>query len=857
MRNLISEATDLGHSHLLIFGDFNYPNINWNNWNTKGDNMESEEYLLLENLRDNFLYQHVDRPTRWRGTDTPNLLDLVITSEDGMIGEIQYDSPIGKSDHCVLKFQFKCYAEIEERIKVVTCYDKANYNEISEEITNTHWEDILGKETNINSLWETFRNKIKSIEATHVPTRNVKKSMFRKSVVPLDDVTYQKIRRKNTLSRRYLSTKNPETRKEYNKIRNQVRKETRKLKKNFERKLAKEAKENPKAVWNYINSKSKTRHGIGELHTDPRDDSSPTTDNDKLKAQILANFYSSVFTQEPTGEIPQIDERNVMQHMTALTVTENNIEEVLQKLKVNKSPGPDGFHPMFLKNTAKAISRPLKIIFNRSLETCKIPDEWKTAQISAIYKNKGSKKMAGNYRPISLTSVICKILETLVRHHIMEYMKNNRLFSEKQFGFLSGRSSTLQLLKVLDIWTKALDEGWDIDIIYMDYMKAFDTVPHKRLLSKLSSYKFTEQMSKWIADFLNQRKQQVSVNGEFSEWMPVTSGIPQGSVLGPLLFVVFINDLPESVSSEAYLFADDTKIFNRIKHTSDADQLQDDLDKLADWSNKWLLKFHPQKCHHMRLGKKSNIHNSYNLHGYSLESVQEEKDIGVLIDSDLEFEKHVCDKVNKANQIFGLLRRTFEYMDEQTFTPLYKSLVRTHLDFASSVWKPYKVKHIEMLESVQRRATRQLPGFGNLTYAERLKNLKLPTLSYRRLRGDLIEAYKILSSNHYDTDVANFLQLNRHTNTNLRGHSKKLYMQRSTSALRKNTFSIRIVKLWNSLPAEVVNAPSTDSFKNRLDKFLEDQDILYDDYKAEVQIPTFYHRSEINLLLNGSSDEEN
>ena len=498
---------------------------------------------------------------------------------------------------------------------------------------------------------------------------------------------------------------------------------------------------------------------------------------------------------------------------------------------------------MFLKKTAKAMCKPLEIIFNKSLQTGTIPDDWKIGRITAIYKNKGSKKMAGNYRPVSLTCIICKVLESIIRNHIMDFMKINKLLTDTQFGFLPGRSSSLQLLKVLDIWTKALDEGYDIDIVYMDYMKAFDSVPHRRLLSKLHSYKFSDQMCGWIQDFLYNRKQLVTVNGENSAWCPVISGIPQGSVLGPLLFVIFINDLPNNVSSNVFLYADDTKIFNTIKSDDDVQILQKDLDNLEEWSNVWLLKFHPEKCKHMRIGRKSDSTATYTLQGHNLETTHEEKDIGVKIDDNLEFEQHVYEKVQKANQMFGLLRRTFEHLDDTMFIPLYKSLVRTHLDFSSSVWKPTKMKHIEILEAVQRRATKQLPGYGNLSYPERLRKLKLPTLSYRRLRGDLIETYKILSGRDYDRDVANFLPVNQPPTTNLRGHSKKLFLQRAESKLRKNSFSIRIVKIWNSLPEEIVNAPSVNSFKNRIDEFLQHQDIYYDDFKATVSIPTHYHRS--------------
>ena len=335
-------------------------------------------------------------------------------------------------------------------------------------------------------------------------------------------------------------------------------------------------------------------------------------------------------------------------------------------------------------------------------------------------------------------------------------MKENKFFSRKQYGFMSGRSTTLQLLTVLDKWTEALDTGYSVDCVYMDYPKAFDTVPHRRLIYKLSTYGITDKVISWVKDFLSNRIQQVGVQGEESSWRSVTSGIPQGSVLGPLLFVIFINDLPDCVTSEAYLFADDTKIFRIITKQGDREELQQDLQKLDEWSKKWLLKFH-LKCKYMTIGK-SNVHFNYTLQRQQLDKVQEEKDIGVIIDDKLSFESHMSEKINKATSIFGLLRRSFQCLDNKMFISLYKTLVRTQLDYASSVWAPYKTKDLEMLENVQRRCTRQLPQLKDLSYEERLKTLKLPTLSYRCWRGDLIEVYKMLNG-FYDKEAASFINL--------------------------------------------------------------------------------------------------
>ncbi len=361
----------------------------------------------------------------------------------------------------------------------------------------------------------------------------------------------------------------------------------------------------------------------------------------------------------------------------------------------------------------------------------------------------------------------------------------------------------------------------------MDYQKAFDTVPHKRLISKLKSYGFNQQMTSWIHSFLTKRTQQVVINSSKSQWMEVSSGIPQGSVLGPLLFVLFINDLPDSVTSQVFLFADDTKIFRTIKSDDDQATLQTDLNKLSEWSEKWLLKFHPGKCKHMHIGKATNNPTSYSLDSTNLESIRQEKGIGVIIDADLEFDRHISEKVKKATQMFALLRRSFQHMDETLFVPLYKSLVRVHLDFASSVWAPYKIKHVEQLEGVQRRITKQLPGMKDLPYPDRLQQLKLPTLSYRRLRGDLIEVFKI-TNGLYDSDCTNCLKLWKDvvtTEGQLRGHSKKLFLQRSRLCVREHSFALRVVPVWNKLSEDIVSAPDTDTFKSRLDEFMINRDI--------------------------------
>ena len=284
-----------------------------------------------------------------------------------------------------------------------------------------------------------------------------------------------------------------------------------------------------------------------------------------------------------------------------LDLGQDIVHKALCKLNISKSPGPDGVHPRILYELRDVLCKPLSLIFKSSMESGVVPSEWKKANITAIYK-KGSKKLAGNYRPVSLTSVVCKLMESIIRDSIMEHMSKNNLLNSQQYGFVSGRSTVLQLIKVMDRWTEILDKGGCVDVVYCDFLKAFDKVPHKRLVQKLNYYGIAPLLVNWIKEFLSDRKQKVLVNGECSTWYEVTSGIPQGSVLGPTLFVMYINSLPDVISqSSSYLFADDTKLANGIFENSDCEALQSDLNNMVEWTEKSLLKFHPDKCVHMTI----------------------------------------------------------------------------------------------------------------------------------------------------------------------------------------------------------------------------------------------------------------
>ena len=619
---------------------------------------------------------------------------------------------------------------------------------------------------------------------------------------------------------------------QYNKIRNQVRRLTRKSKNIMEKNIAKNVKNNPKAFWKYTQTKLKTRSGIPDLEKPESTSSNPLyTSDDNEKADIFLSYFSSVFTQEtPDETMPDFPTKIYDKKLDDIEINEETVLQKLKKLKVNKSPGPDSIHPRVLHEVARGIALPLMIIYKTSLKTKELPSEWKHANVSAIFK-KGSKTSPKNYRPVSLTCIICKILESIIRDEIIIHMERNNLFSPKQFGFVAGRSTILQLLHVLDIWTEILDQGGSLDVIYCDFMKAFDKVPHHRLVYKVEKYGVTDNIIGWINSFLSNRTQCVIVNKSISNKAAVTSGIPQGSVLGPLLFVLYINDLPEVVdeNSHIFLFADDTKVFRQVKCPNDKQILQSDVDNMLKWSNTWMLKFHPDKCVSMTIGSKSP--NRYSMGSHTLDISHCEKDLGISIDDNLKFELHITSAVNKANRVMAIARKTFDYMDIETFRYIFKGLVRPHLEYGASLWNPHTIKMIELIENVQRRATKMVPGLTNLEYGERLQKLNMPTLAYRRTRGDMIQVYKMLNG-CYDDSITSFLEL---STTGLRGHTNKLYIDNVNKDIRKYFFKQRVAKLWNSLPKHVAEAKDLKVFEGELDRHWKNQELLYD-HRASIII---------------------
>lgn len=668
----------------------------------------------------------------------------------------------------------------------------------------------------------SFKSTLHELRERFVPKTKINDGWKQKGNLPVPKKIREMIRKKKISHRRWISSKklrksSDQEHRKFKSARNRVKSMLRSLKRNQERNIALQAKHNPKAFWSHVRGKLKTKSGVAPL-IDKRDKIKKF--NDLEKANILQDQFSSVFTIEPTEDIPTLEKRtNAKLENMNENITCEIVKAEIKKMNPNKAPGPDEIPIVMLQELVNFISEPIALIFRNSLEQGHVPNDWKLAHISAIYKNKGNRHEAVNYRPISLTSVICKLMESLVKQAIAKHLEKFGLLSKNQHGFIKGRSTTTQLLSYLTECAEIVAAGGVVDAIYFDFEKAFDSVPHQRLLAKLSAYGITGYLLQWIRSFLQNRRQIVKVNGTESYPCEVKSGVPQGSVLGPLLFVIYINDLPECVTSTSYLFADDTKMFRKIYSKYDAKCLQSDIDSLNAWSKKWLLRFHPDKCHVLTLGKFENITHTerYKLGEFELEHVFQEKDLGVIVDTDMRFEQHINAKIAKANSIAGLIRRSFSFLDGQLFKQLFTSMVRPHLEYCQSVWAPHLKKHTKLIESVQRRATKLVDNLKDFTYEERLRILDLPTLAFRRFRGDMIEIFKHFHT--YDRkSLSNYFRPISEPGRRHKFQLERNFTKDGVSGTLHNSFYFRAIKTWNELPRAVVESDDLDSFKIRLDE---------------------------------------
>ena len=664
-----------------------------------------------------------------------------------------------------------------------------------------------------------------------VPKKNPKKDKRGGSPPWMNKKARKQIRQKDCAWKRYITSRTYSKYLDYVKHRNQTTKKLRKIKQEFEKKLAAESKSNPKAFYRYANFKNKSKKNVIRLKNADGKISMANEEN----ATILNDFFASVFTKEDDAKelLLNYSAKNLWGYeaeepfdfkgetigsdkaLDTITIDEETVEKYLSLVDPTKSSTPDCIHPRIIKECASGLTTPLTIIYQMSISSGTVPSQWKNGNITPIHKGE-SRHEACNYRPITITSLLCRTMEKIVKDALVKHLDLHNYITDSQHGFRSKRSCLTNLLTNLEEITSQLDRGHSVDQIYLDFQKAFDKVPHQRLLYKLHKAGISGLTLNWIESFLSNRKQRVNINGTYSKWKNVNSGVPQGSVLGPVLFILFVNDVPNILkSSTCSIFADDTKVKRNVDTVEDADKVQEDLNELYKWCEEWKLTFNAKKCHVLHFGRK-NVNNLYHINGTLISPVEYEKDLGVIITKDLKSENNITQCVKAANKMLGMIKRTFSFMDKDMLVQLIKTFIRPHLEYGQQASSPYLKKDLKNLEDVQRRATKLLNHIEHLPYEERLKYLNLYSIEDRLKRGDMILMYRLMT-NDINIDRRKLFEVKE---TKTRGHNLKVYFGPTCKLdIRHNFFSQRVIEPWNKLPPYVVYSKTVDTFKINYDKW--------------------------------------
>ena len=518
----------------------------------------------------------------------------------------------------------------------------------------------------------------------------------------------------------------------------------------------------------------------------------------KEKVEAFNKFFNSTFTISDFVLPPQHRMPTPSNQLSQITVSESDVFEALVCLNPNKAQGCDKINPHILKYCCTSLTSPVTHLFSTCMNQSILPQEWKVHKICPVPK-KGDLSKITNYRPISLLCVLSKVLESIIYAKIIPFIYPQ--LNKSQFGFLQNRSCLTQLLSSFSQIYDSIENKNQCDVIYLDFRKAFDSVPHNELLFKLWRFGITGPLWLWFKHYLISRSHFVSMDSVSSDVLPVLSGVPQGSVLGPLLFLIYVNDIPDSVShSSALLFADDTKLVKSIQTFNDSLDLQKDIDSMVDWCREWKLSLNENKCAAIRysLLSKCNTQPTYTIKGTLVETTSTHRDLGIIVDQNLSWAKHYNHISLKAYRSLHFIRRTIPHAPVYLKKQLYITLVRSHLTYCSQLWRPRLLKDIRSLEQIQRRATKFILQDFSSDYKTRLIKLNmLPLMHWLELQDVmfLVKCFKDPSENFNPLTFVSFITHSTRSATN---HKLTVNFKR-TSTTRHFYFN-RVVRLWNYLP---------------------------------------------------------
>jgi len=790
---------------LWIGGDFNLPDIQWDkHLTTCAHNTKAVNESYMNMFEDISLSQLVEFPTRGS-----NILDLFFSNRPTLVNRIE---PMpGVSDHDTMVYIDTNVRPFRQRPikRKILLWKNADLDKLQSSATTLSKKltDNYTVNTRVNILWESFKSGVDNISdqiPSKMTTTRYNQPWVNRKIKRLATKKQRAYNKARTTKcdadwarfKRLTKAQRIECRNAYNSHIMDI--------------ISPEIHQRPKRFWGFIKSRRCDNNGVAPL----RGQDGLTYSDPKTKADILNKQFSSVFTQEPQDIMPDLGE-SPYPTMPDIIIHTGGVIKLLRNIKPHKAAGPDNISARILKETADQLAPALSLVFQASLMHGCVPDDWKLANVAPIFK-KGDRSKASNYRPVSLTCISCKILEHIVSSNVMSHLEAHNILTDAQHGFRRRRSCETQLILTVQDLAQGIEDKQQIDVILLDFSKAFDKVPHRRLLHKLDYYGVRGRNHQWIAHFLHCREQTVALEGASSPSAPVTSGVPQGTVLGPLLFLVYINDLPTNVThSNARLFADDCIVYKIIRTQEDAAKLQEDLNRLQDWERTWMMQFHPDKCQLLRITNKRNvIQADYQIHDQSLSQADEAKYLGVKIQNKLSWSTHIAEIARKADHTRAFLQRNMRACPFQIRAQCYTTLVRPILEYSSPVWDPHLQKDINCLEMVQRRSARfAYQNFSReSSVTKMLSYLQWDPLAERRAQAKVCMLYKA-SNGLVAIPITDYLRVMPAT---IRGHDMRYFLAYCRTTTLRHSFFPDAARLWNKLPSSSVAAPSIEAFKTSL-----------------------------------------
>ena len=799
------------NSSFHILGDFNFPHADWFK-SSSNDSRTRSCFKIVKDFLDRFnLSQLLTSPTHIDG----KTLDLFITSKPSDVLGVKIKEPFTLTgDHFMINIKLNVFHKSRTVKSNGYNFYRANFTDINNFLISQSWNDILTSSNDINRVYSTFIDLLLQSINKFVPKR---RSKGKAPTLPKE--VKKILKEKKTVYKAMKS--NPSLKERYKVLDKAYRSSMLNFRMRHEEKIMKSG--DKKLFYSYVKKQLKDSPQLpplldqnGNILLDPEE-----------KASYFNSVFCRTFSKDDDPNLPRLEEFNFpFDKMPEIVITPEDVTAAITKLKNTVSRTPESIPSMFFKKTSKSLAVPLSILFNLSLRAERVPDTWREAIVVPIFK-KGRKNDPSNYRPVSLTSVLCRLLESILHKKITLHLLQNSLLSSVQHGFLSGRSTATQQLSFMNELTKLHKNKTDCDAIYLDFSKAFDKISHHKLIHVLRHYKINRMVINWIQSFLNQRSQRTIVGTEFSAPGKITSGVPQGSVLGPLFFLLYVESLLRSIKNSCsgvfvYAFADDVKLLG-----SNPSGLHHALKIVEAWSKNWNLSIQPKKSEHISFYnlRNNNYPPTFFISNVQIPQVENVKDLGLIINNKLKWEPYISKITSRAHNISYNILRSFINTDPNFYLQLYKSHVRPILEYNTIIWSPSpsQVSDIKMAESTQRKFTRRLCQKTNIrfnNYQQRLEILNLDSLEIRRVKFDLIAMFKI-SHNILDINFNEFFETNlSYSKYNTRGHKQKLQPPKySGSAIRQNFFSNRVINTWNKLPSDIINSSSIHIFKTKLKDF--------------------------------------